>query len=383
MKKVFKYLLVIFLLINLLIVLSGKLWLYKGIAITYLRGYTSAYIDDFVYFPANTIKAGKHQEWLISKNYNKAKLPEFINVVNTELETVAFMVIKNDSIQYEEYWHGYSADTMSNSFSMAKSWVSTLIGIAITEGKIKSVDQKVCDFLPNFCEGRNTELTIKDLLTMSSGLNWIEDYYNPIGQTAESYYGKHLSELVNNLKVIETPGKVFKYHSSCTQLLTFIVEAATGKTISEYASEKLWQPMGAKHPALWNTDVEGGDEKGFCCINSNARDFARLGKLYMHQGNWNEIQLLDSSYVKDATSAASLLDEKGAPNTNYGYQFWLAERDGLAVYYTRGLWGQYVICIPEKNMIVVRLGRKSGDYLPDGHYEDFYQFIDAALEMYP
>ena len=141
--------------------------------------------------------------------------------------------------------------------------------------------------------------------------------------------------------------------------------------------------MGAKHPALWNTDVESGDEKGFCCINSNARDFARLGKLYMHQGNWNGIQLLDSSYVKDATSAASLLDEKGAPNTNYGYQFWLAERDGLAVYYTRGLWGQYVICIPEKNMIIVRLGRKFGTKLPDGHLDDFYQFIDAALEMYP
>ncbi|MDA1009543.1 MAG: serine hydrolase, partial [Bacteroidetes bacterium] len=170
MKKVFKYLVIIFVLINLLIVLSGKLWLYKGIAITYLRGYTSAYIDDFVYFPANTIKAGKHQEWLISKNYNQAKLPEFINVVNTELETVAFMVIKNDSIQYEEYWHGYSADTMSNSFSMAKSWVSTLIGVAIRDGKIKNIDQKVCDFLPEFCVDDNSKITIKNLLTMSSGL---------------------------------------------------------------------------------------------------------------------------------------------------------------------------------------------------------------------
>ena len=369
--------------LNLLILISGKSWMYEAISITYLKGHQSSYIHDFIHFPANTIQVSEHQEWATADNYNKAQLPEFIKPINENLETVAFMVIINDSIQYEEYWHGYSADTMSNSFSMSKSWVSTLIGIALTEGKIKSVDEKVCDFLPNFCEGRNTELTIKDLLTMSSGLNWIEDYYNPIGQTAESYYGKHLSELVNNLKVIETPGKVFKYHSSCTQLLTFIVEAATGKTISEYASEKLWKPMGAKHPALWNTDVEGGDEKGFCCINSNARDFARLGKLYMHQGNWNGIQLLDSSYVKDATSAASLLDEKGAPNTNYGYQFWLAERDGLAVYYTRGLWGQYVICIPEKNMIIVRLGRKFGTKLPDGHLEDFYQFIDAALEMYP
>ena len=383
MKKILKYLLIIFVALNLLILITGRSWMYKAISITYLKGYTSSYINDFIYLPANTIKSGKHQEWLTANNYNKAKLPELIKSVNESLETVAFMVIINDSIHFEEYWHGYNADTMSNSFSMSKSWISTLIGIAISEGKIKSVNKKVCDFLPDFCEGRNTELTIKNLLTMSSGLNWTEDYYNPIGQAAEAYYGNHLSDMIKNLTVIETPGKVFKYNSSCTQLLTFIVEAATGETISKYASKKLWQPMGAKYPALWSTDVEDGDEKGFCCINSNARDFARLGKLYMNQGNWNGLQLLDSSYIVEAISAANLLDEKGNKNTNYGYQFWLAERKGLSIYYARGLWGQYVICIPEKDMIIVRLGRKFGAYLSDGHHEDFYQFIDAALEMYP
>ena len=383
MKKILKYLLIIFVAVNLLILISGRSWLYKAISITYLKGYTSSYINDFIYLPSNTIKAGKHQEWGVSKDYNKANLPEFIKPVNESLETVAFLVIINDSINFEKYWHGYSDSSVSNSFSISKSWVSTLIGIAITEGKIKSVDQKVCDFLPNFCEGKNIELSIKDLLTMSSGLNWTEDYYNPIGQTAESYFGSNLKDLVNNLIVIDPPGKIFKYHSSCTQLLTFIVEEATGETISEYASKKLWQPMGAKHSALWSTDFEGGDEKGFCCINSNARDFARLGKLYMHQGNWDGKQLLDSSYIKDATSAARLLDEKGNKNTNYGYQFWLAERQGLSIYYSRGFLGQYVICIPEKDMIIVRLGRKFGPNLPDGHHEDFYQFIDAALEMYP
>jgi len=383
MKKILKYLLIIFVALNLLIIITGRSWMYKAISITYLKGYTSSYINDFIYLPANTIKSAKHQQWATASNYNKAKLPEFIKSVNESMETVAFMVIIKDSIHFEEYWHGYSADTMSNSFSMSKSWVSTLIGISISEGKIKSVNQKVCDFLPDFCEGRNRELTIKNLLTMSSGLNWAEDYYNPIGQAAEAYYGNHLSDMIKNLNVIETPGKVFKYNSSCTQLLTFIVEEATGETISEYASKKLWQPMGAKHSALWSTDVEGGDEKGFCCINSNARDFARLGKLYMHKGNWNGLQILDSNYIAEATSVANLLDEKGNKNTNYGYQFWLAKRQGLSIYYARGLWGQYVICIPEKDMIIIRLGRKFGAYLPDGHHEDFYQFVDAALEMYP
>ena len=121
----------------------------------------------------------------------------------------------------------------------------------------------------------------------------------------------------------------------------------------------------------------------FCCINSNARDFARLGRLYLNHGNWNGEQLIDSSYVNDATVMADLLDENGNININYGYQFWLAERQGVSIYYARGLWGQYVICIPEKNMIVVRLWRKFGKHLEDGHHDDLYAFIDAALKMYP
>lgn len=373
----------LFFLLNLLIFLSGKSWLYKALFITYLKGHSSTYIHDFVHFPSNVIDDGVYQKWKIASNYNKKKLPKFITPINDSLETVAFMVIINDSITYEKYWHGYSADSISNSFSISKSFVGTLIGVAIKEGSIKSVNQKVCDFLPKFCKGRNAKLTIKNLLTMSSGLNWTEDYYNPIGQTAQAYYGHDLKGLIMNLDVVETPGKIFKYHSSCTQILTFVLEAASNKTISEYASEKLWKPMGAKNHALWNTDVAGGDEKGFCCINSNARDFARLGKLYMQQGSWNGKQLLDSNYIKDATKTANLLNEKGNPNLNYGYHFWLAESQGISVYYAKGLWGQYIICVPEKNMIVVRLGRKRGKNLGNGHYTDLYAFIDAALEMYP
>ncbi|MGY8987773.1 MAG: serine hydrolase domain-containing protein [Flavobacteriales bacterium] len=382
MKKLLQYIFIIFILLNLLVIISGKSWIYKAISITYLKGYTSSYIHDYVHFPSNVVENGEHQQWLVSTDYNKADLPDFIKKVNDKLETTAFMVIQNDSIIFEEYWHGYYSDSASNSFSMAKSYISTLIGIAIKEGKIKSIDQKVCEYIPEFCEVGNANITIKHLLTMSSGLNWDENYYNPIGQTAEAYYGNDLRGLVIDLQSIETPGKVFKYHSSCTQLLAFVVERATGKTISEYVSEKLWKPMGSKHPALWNTDKEGGDEKAFCCLNSNARDFARIGKLYMNYGNWNGNQILDTSYVKEATSVVDLLDEDGDKNVNYGYQFWLSNYKGLDIYYARGLWGQYVICIPEKDMIVVRLGRKYGNLLDDMHHKDFYQFIAAALEMY-
>ncbi|MBT7726408.1 MAG: serine hydrolase, partial [Flavobacteriales bacterium] len=235
MKKIVKYLLFIIIAINLLILISGKSWIYKAISITYLKGHTSSYIHDFVHFPANTIEAGTHQEWLIAKDYNKANLPEFIKPINKELETVAFLVIINDSITYEEYWHGYSEDSASNSFSMSKSYISTLVGVAIKDNII-NIDQKVCDFLPEYCGEKEKLLTIKNLLTMSSGLNWNESYYNPLGKIAEAYYGNNLKKLVMNLKVIEPPGKVFKYYSCNTQLLAFILESVTGKSINEYAS---------------------------------------------------------------------------------------------------------------------------------------------------
>ena len=218
---------------------------------------------------------------------------------------------------------------------------------------------------------------------MSSGLDWKEDYYNPIGQIAEAYYGSDLKRLVLDLKSVASPGNIFKYHSSCTQLLGFILEEATGKKISEYASEKLWKPIGAKHPALWSKDTKLGDVKTFCCMNSNARDFARIGKLYLHKGIWNGLSIVDSLYIQDATSIADLKNINGNENKNYGYQFWITNYKNMHIYYARGLWGQYVICMPEKDMIIVRLGRRNGVRLEDGHDDDFYLFVDAALEMYP
>ena len=117
MNKLFKLALFVIIIANLFIILSGKNWLYKGIAITYLKGYTSSYIDDFIYFPHKKIEVGAHQPWKISKKYNKSKLPKFLHNLNDSLETTALMIIINDSIRYEKYWGGYSSDSMSNSFS--------------------------------------------------------------------------------------------------------------------------------------------------------------------------------------------------------------------------------------------------------------------------
>lgn len=381
MKTLVKFLLIIFVLINLVILISGKSWLYKAISITYLKGYNSSYIDDFVYFESNDVLSGEQEDWLISKSYNKINLTRKLIDLNSDNQSVAFLIIINDSIYLEKYWYGYSLESQSNSYSMAKSWVATLIGIAIKEGRIKSVDQKVGDFLDEFNSGSKSKITIKHLLTMSSGLDWSEDYYNPLGQAAEAYYGGNLKELVLPLESTEPPGKVFKYHSSCTQILSFVLEKAVNKTISEYLSEKLWIPIGASSSATWSVD-KNGDEKAFCCINSNARDFARIGRLYLNFGVYNNVKIVDSTYITEAITPAKLINKKGFKNINYGYQFWLTKHKNLNVFYARGHLGQYTICIPEKNMIIVRLGKKSSKELVNGHHEDLYEYIDGALEMF-
>ena len=148
-------------------------------------------------------------------------------------------------------------------------------------------------------------------------MDWDEDYYNPFGVTAEAYFSEHLDTLMLRLNFTDKPGEKFHYQSGSTQLMGLIIERATGKKLSEYLSLKLWQPMQASHPAEWSLDKKGGVEKAYCCLNSNALDFARFGQLYLDQGNWNGQQLIDSSYV-----AASLHPDLSA---NYGYSWWLYE----------------------------------------------------------
>ena len=133
-KKLFRAFIILIILINLIIVLSGKSWLYKAISITYLKGYNSSYIGDFIYFDQSNVSAGDKQSWLLSENYNDIGLPKSLQKLHNKNQSVAFLIIVNDSISYEKYWRGYSSTSMSNSFSMAKSWVATLIGAAIKDG---------------------------------------------------------------------------------------------------------------------------------------------------------------------------------------------------------------------------------------------------------
>jgi CubicO group peptidase (beta-lactamase class C family) len=266
---------------------------------------------------------------------------------------------------------------------MAKSIVSMLIGIAIDEGKIRSVDQLVGDFIPTFKDGKKANITIKHMLTMSSGMGYEESYKSPFSYTAESYYGRHLEKLTLEYDAVEEPGKTYNYLSGNTQILGMILEKSYGKNISELTSEKLWKPMGASQDALWSLDVEDGMEKGFCCYHSNARDFARFGKLFLDSGKFNGIQLISKKYVQESITPADLIYPAKDEHTKYGYQWWLMPNyKGHNIFMMKGHLGQHVICLPKENMIIVRLGNKSEHIIPGRHSPETYRYIDVALEMY-
>ncbi len=344
--------------------------------------YREANIDDYSIFDQRIVEKGKAEPWLFSKNYNDY---QFSREDRKELESynpVAYLIIQNGEIKYEEYWDGYGQNSLSNSFSMSKSIVSLLIGIAIDEGLIKSVDQKVMDFIPEYDKEGNRDLTIRHLLTMSSGLNWDEAYATPFSMTTEGYYGKDLSSLIKSLDVISQPGTSYRYQSGNTVVLGMILEAATNKNISEYASEKLWSKIGAENDAIWSLDNKDGIEKSFCCFNSNARDFARLGQLILNNGLWNNDTIVSTEYLLEATKAA--MDIKNNENTamlHYGYQFWVMNYKDMEIPYFRGILGQYIIPIKEKNAVIIRLGHERSRSYLNYHPMDVYLYIDLALKV--
>jgi CubicO group peptidase (beta-lactamase class C family) len=361
---------------NIAILLTGNTFIYRALVFNYVS------IDDLDLFHTRTIDAGTPQPWKISAEFNTGKLPDSVRAELEKLQTVAYLVIKDDSILYEEYWDHYSEKSLSNSFSMAKSVIGLLIGIAHDEGKIKSLDEPIRNYLEDYKEGFAGETTIRDVLMMSSGSNWDESYSSLFSITTKGYYGNDLEKLLHNeVKITEQPGKIWNYKSGDTQLLAFILEKATGEHVADYASKKLWKPIGAELPAEWSLDHKDGHEKAFCCIYSNARDFARIGKLMLDSGSWNGQQLISKEFVRQALTPNDLVydDDPASHVTTYGYQWWLMNYKEHPVFYMRGLLGQYVFVIPDKRLIVVRLGKQREKIQVDRRPIEVDYILEGAL----
>ncbi|KUG13219.1 serine hydrolase [Elizabethkingia sp. HvH-WGS333] len=356
----------------------GYGYLFTAVRKTYLKGKTGAHIFDGQDFSSNTIGNGNILPWEKAADYNRISLSQKLVAHLNKTKSVSFLVIKDEKILSENYWQGNNQASRTNSFSMAKSVTVMLLGCAIQDRKIESTDTKLSYFYPEFAKDpKGKDCTLGNLSAMESGLDWDENYANPFKPNAKAYYGDDLADFMLKRKFKAVSGTQFEYQSGTTQLLGFAVRKAIGESLSSYASEKLWKPLGMEYPAFWNLDRENGMEKTYCCINAASRDFAKFGQLLLNNGLYNGQQLLCSEFVQKMITGTKLSRE------SYGNGIWVNNDATIKHYYLRGLYGQYVICIPDYNMIVVRTG-SSRDEAKDNKErpEEVEMFVNEAVALF-
>jgi CubicO group peptidase (beta-lactamase class C family) len=327
--------------------------------------YNFAGINDYKKFPSREIQKGSTSFQFSESTTDK--VPKELNIkgenypFESYLEqnnTRAFLIIQHDSIIYENYWGKLDKNSIIPSFSMAKSVTSILIGCAIDDLLIKSVDEPITNYLPDLKDEKFKNVTIKHLLQMTSGIKFNESYLNPFGDASSIYYGTNLRKFIKNIKIENEPGLKFDYNSGNTQLLGAVLEKSLkGKTISTYLKEKIWIPLEMEFDASWSIDSKrNGMEKTFCCLNARARDFAKIGRLYLNKGKWNGKQIVSESWVEESTKIDASFGS--SHYYQYQYQWWIPSSNGdfMAV----GILGQYIYVNPKKDLIIVRMGKNEG-----------------------
>ncbi len=335
--------------------LSGNGFFINALERTYLKGHATANINDHEAFNVAVVETGTPQPLARGQNYNASALTtEF----RTELEdtgTAGYLVLHKGEIVSEHYFNGYNDRSQTNSFSMAKTVLTLLVGIAIEEGVLQGLDQAVTDLIPEFKDDQlGNTATLANLSLMNSGYDWVEHYYSWFSPTVELYHGSDVEEFLVNRAFSEAPGERWYYSSASTQLLAIALSRALERSgrdpsIAKYLSEKIWQPLGMNDDALWHTD-EVGMEMAFCCLNSNVRNFAKLGQLMLNSGRWGDKQLVPAQFV------AKMIQPDGGPN--YGYSTWLNYGNNPPYYHFSGHLGQSISVVPEHQLVVVRLGER-------------------------
>jgi CubicO group peptidase (beta-lactamase class C family) len=281
--------------------------------------------------------------------------------------TAAFVVLRDDRVVYERYGRGYDERSLLNSFSIAKSMVSTLVGIAVAEGRISGLDATVADYRPDFARTAYGRVTLRHLLSMTSGVG---DAPSMLPGRAQYYYGDDLAGTVARGVVEAAPGERWRYSEADVQMLGFVLEAAVGKSLSAYLAEKLWKPLGMEAPALWALDREGGTEKAFCCVSARARDFARFGRLFLERGHANGAQLVPASWANPvAFPGVQTLDRY-----THRHLWWFPE-GAQGDYYAYGHNGQYVYVNPAARTVIVKFSETDRQD-PLG----MFRAVSAALE---
>lgn len=364
-----------------------------------LRMRKSSQADYLNNFPLRTLAASSEPqqypsapdpgvERRLEEAFGVGDLDRFLTSTNSQV----LLVIEEGQLVFERYANGAKPDTMLTSFSVAKSFDSALVGIAIDEGFIASVDDPITDYLPELgaAEPRAKQITIADLLSMSSGLEYKEmrwGLFNGDDPLTTYHPDQRAVSLEAATRIADPPGRYFQYNKYHPQLLGMVLERTTGMSVTEYMQTRLWQPLGMEYDGQWALDSEeNGFEKMEAGLNARAIDFAKLGSLYLAGGEWNGKQIVSEEWVQASTAADEdrlqpdryrddfgrwIYDDGGGW---YGYFWYGRGRDGLdADYFAEGDHGQFVYVSPSTQTIIVRFGTRYGIDGP-AWIDAFYQF---------
>ena len=312
--------------------------------------------DQFSFIPTKEQLPFDTLTYSVTKKSRITQYSKTFKEILNDTETSAFLVIRNDSILFENYFNDYKREDLVNSFSTSKSILSLLIGIAIEEGFIKSIKDPITHYLPEFRNRGFDKIEIQHLLQMTSGIDF-KEIYGPFTDAANLYYGRNIVKELSKLKMAHEPGTHFHYSSADSQLLGLVLSRALKEiSISDFLSKRVWQPLGMEFDASWIID-EKGLERAFCCINATAIDFAKIGRLYLQDGSWNSEKIVAKSWIEQTIK----YDEKKKLNPEkhfYNYN-WYINPDGT--FHTKGYKGQYIYVDKKNQLILVRLGEKQGD----------------------
>lgn len=375
-KRLLLLLALLFAFLNLIIFITGKTYLYKGIQATYLQGKSGPGIYDSIVFP---VRVAKHSLTPTQWEVREPRIPldkssiEFLN----EIKTTSFLIVKDEKIIHESYYGDHNQSMKSNTFSMAKSFIGLLIGIAVDNKEIDGFDAPISDYLP-FELDHDDGITIRHLLGMSSGLDWTESERNPLSDNAEAYYTSELTEFMKKGRFLDAPGVDYKYASGNSQLLGIILENATGKSATQYFEEKIWSKIGTENDLWWSLDHKDGVEKTFCCAYATTRDYAKIGQLILNEGKWGEEEIISPEILSTIISPFNL------KSSHYGLHFWIFNHPKYPAFYARGILGQYIIVIPTLNVVMVRTGheRKEDYFIPKDKKEDFDFVLKNSYKEY-
>jgi CubicO group peptidase (beta-lactamase class C family) len=353
MKKILLFLILTLVSITLFLIATDRSYLFTAAKTIWLRGQTDAGIHDFTVQPTRPIKAGSHQPWPRSVNYNKIVPSEEILQHHQDYQTTAFLIIKDGELLSENYYNGSHAKDVSSIWSVSKSFITFAILKAIEQGLINSIDDPVKKYIPEWPVNQTPTLTLKHLASMSAGLYWEEMDHSPFSLIAKFTFDDDIVPLtINALPAIGNPGDVQHYNSGGTQLLgTILLRVLNGKDIATYISESFWQPLGMQQDGFYVLDRENGNERVFGGMVASALDIAKFGQLVLNNGEWNGEQILSADHIE-------LIKQIPYNNRTYGYGLWVSEYNGDPIYHMEGFLGQKNIIYPKHNLLITRLGHQ-------------------------